>query len=484
METALKEAFLESAGKKINWNNLLETIVKHNHESALAIVDKNLIVLYVTDNYYKDPDLKDKPIIGRHLYDLYPNATDEWKAINRRALDGATIQHDDDIMVHSDGSIEHMRWGCFPWYDTNDKIGGMVLYCTFINDLAREKEARQRREDDLREADFIAGLGRWETAVGTHNLQWSDTTYQIFEIDKNCPSVFAAYSECIHPEDRNWVLKAHDDMISHDETPFKTEYRLRMKDGRVKWVMQTCRTQYDVMNNPVNIVGVVQDITEVKNHEETLRRLVEEKDTLLAELRHRIKNNLQVMMNLLSLEIAKNSDKAIKQALNESLARLQSMAMVYEQLHRSNSYRDIDPQWYLKELAEVLFKTYTNAESNLKLITRFDKTHISSDRLIHLGLILNELIMNSVKYAYPLRTEENKDKNDLLSREIRIRLENLGDHAVLSVEDDGRGLPGEFNSPQQAGTGLKLVDTLARQLGGVCKISSLGGTQIAIRFSL
>jgi two-component sensor histidine kinase/PAS domain-containing protein len=480
METALKEAFLESAGKRVNWSSLLETIAEHDHESALAILDRDLVVLYATEMYYRDPDLKGKPIIGRHLYDIYPNVTDEWIDINRRALKGEIIRHEDDIMVHRDGSIEHMRWGCFPWYDTDDKIGGLVVYTTFINDLAKEKEARQRREDDLREADFIAKLGRWETVVGEHKLLWSDTTYRIFEVDKDCADVFAAYCGRLHPEDRKWVLESNDDMISNNETPFKTEYRLLMDDGRVKWVMQTCRMQYDAMNNPVNIVGVVQDITDAKNHEETLRRLVEEKDTLLAELRHRIKNNLQVMMNLLSLEIAKNCDAAIKQALSESLARLQSMAMVYEQLHRSGSYQDIDPQWYLKELAEALFKTYTNSESNLKLVTNFDRTRISSDRLVPLGLILNELIMNSVKYAYPPQAGEG----GLLSREIRIRLENLGDHAVLSVEDDGRGLPGEFDSPQSAGTGLKLVDTLARQVGGVCKISSLGGTQIAIRFSL
>jgi two-component sensor histidine kinase/PAS domain-containing protein len=487
MEAMLREAFLASVGKRINWNTLLETIVRHNHESSLAILDKNLIMLYVTDNYYKDPDLKDKPIIGRHLYDIYPNVTDEWKDINRRALKGETIRHDEDVQIRNDGTIEHMRWGCFPWYDTGDQVGGLVLYTTYTNDLAREKEARQRREDDLREAYLIAGLGHWETAVGHHRLRWSDTVFEIFEIDKNCPDIFTAYCEAIHPEDREWVLEAHDtmirDMISNDQAPFKTEYRLLMKDGRTKWIMQTCRTQYDVMGNPVNIVGIVQDITEAKNHEQTLRHLVEEKDTLLVELRHRIKNNLQVMMNLLSLEIAKNGDPAIKQALNESLARLQSMAMVYDQLHRSNSYQDVDPQWYLKELAAVLFRTYTNSESNLKLVTGFDKTRISSDRLIPLGLILNELIMNSVKYAYPLQAAESGG-DGLLSREIRIRLENLGDHAILSVEDDGCGLPGEFNSPQMAGTGLKLVDTLARQLGGVCKISSLGGTQIAVRFPL
>jgi two-component sensor histidine kinase/PAS domain-containing protein len=484
----MRKTLLESIEKKIDWNRLLQMLARHNDDSAFAILDKNLIILYVTDKYYEDPDLKGQPLIGQHFYDIYPNITEAWKDISRRTLDGEIFRLDEDIMVRADGTIEHTCWGCFPWYDTDGKVGGMVIYTTYINDLAREREARQRREDDLREAYLIAGLGHWETRMaprlGTRNLEWSDTTYEIFEIDKNCPDLFAVYSETLHPDDRDRVLQTYTDVIENEKTPFKSEYRILMKDGRIKWIMQTCRTQYDAMGNPVNIVGVVQDITEVKNREETLRRLVEEKETLLLELRHRVKNNLQVMMNLLSLEIEKNSDPTIKQALKESLSRLQAMALVYDQLHRASSSHDVDQDWYLKELAEALFQTCTDSESNLKLVTHFDKTCIDSNKLIPLGLILNELIMNCVKYAYPRQTAKNKGGAGVLSREIRIRLENLGDHAVLSVEDDGCGLPGEFDSPELAGTGLRLVDTLTRQLGGVCKISSLGGTQTAIHFPL
>jgi two-component sensor histidine kinase len=237
-------------------------------------------------------------------------------------------------------------------------------------------------------------------------------------------------------------------------------------------------------------VGIVQDITDRKNHERTLRNLVLEKETLLVELRHRIKNNLQVITNLISLEITKNTNAEVKQALGESLARIQSMALIYEQLHLSHNYAEleagesssplVDLDWYLTTLTKALFQTYTSSDNRFTLEMHFEKIRLSEARAIPLGLILNELVMNCVKYAYP--ASQPGTSGGL--KEIRIRLENTGKSAVLRVEDDGCGLPENMDSPESAGTGLKLVYTLTKQIKGVCKISSLGGTQVAIRFPL
>lgn len=153
METVVKEAFFQSVGKNLCWLSILQTIVEQDKDSALAILDKNLVFLYVTDKYYKDPDLKDQPIIGQCLYDVYPNATREWKAINKRALNGENFRRDDDVLIRSDGTIQHMRWICFPWYDAGGQIGGLALYTTFIGDSAGEKDARARWEDCLREEE-------------------------------------------------------------------------------------------------------------------------------------------------------------------------------------------------------------------------------------------------------------------------------------------------------------------------------------------
>jgi two-component sensor histidine kinase len=191
-------------------------------------------------------------------------------------------------------------------------------------------------------------------------------------------------------------------------------------------------------------VGIVQDTTKQKSHEETLQRLVAEKDTLLLELRHRIKNNLQVISSLLSLEMMKRQDPAVKEALSESLTRIQSMALIYERLHRPDNFIDVDLDWYLQELTRSLFLTYTSQSTPLRLETRFEKTRINSKRAVPIGLIVNELMTNSVKYAYPASSPG----------EIRISLENYGSTAVLRVEDDGPGIPQNHDAAATGGMGL------------------------------
>jgi PAS domain S-box-containing protein len=467
---------LETSRKTaLNWNTLIEDIVRHDH-SALGILDKDLVYLYVSDAYFDDKDLKGQEIIGRHHYNIFPNVTDAWKEIIQRALKGEVISSDEDIMVRSDGSIDHIRWQCRPWYEHGGKIGGIMIYTDYINDLVEQREKLRQKENDLQEAYWIADLGRWEILIGTHRPVWSNSIYEIFEIDKKLTgdALFSAYKEVLHPDDREWVLKTHENQAITSTNSFRVDHRLLMKDGRVKWITETCRTECNSNDTPVKLVGIVQDITNRKNHEETLERLLVEKDTLLQELRHRIKNNLQVISSLLTLEIAKHSEAVVKQALNESQARIQSMALIYERLHRSNNFIDVDLDWYLRELTRSLFETYTSPDTFLRLQTHFEKTRINSKRAIPLGLILNELVVNSVKYAYPGATQG----------EIRIILKNSGTIASLCVEDDGCGLPQNFDTSDSSGTGLKLVHALTKQIDGRCDISSQGGTSVAIRFSL
>jgi PAS domain-containing protein len=137
METLIRKTLFQSVENQIQWTGLLQSIIACTDESALAILDKNLIVLYVTEGYYRIPELKGRQIIGEHFYELYPNVTEKWKDINRRVLNGARFQHDDDIFIHADGTIERQRWVCFPWYDTDDEIGGLALYSVSLG-LARE----------------------------------------------------------------------------------------------------------------------------------------------------------------------------------------------------------------------------------------------------------------------------------------------------------------------------------------------------------
>jgi two-component sensor histidine kinase/PAS domain-containing protein len=463
----------KSQEKLLYWNNLMEAIVRHDH-SALAILDKNLTFLYVSDAYRDDPDLAGKTIVGQNLYEVYPQATSEWKLLVQRALQGEVINSGEDLLVRKNGNIEYIRWQCRPWYANPGKIGGIMMYTDYVSDVIQQREELRRKEADIKEAYHIAEMGRWEIAVGTHTQIWSDTIYDIFEIEKGRPeTMFADYTAALHPEDRDWVLESHSAQAIATKEPLRIEHRLLMKDGRVKWIIETCRTEYNSKGDPVKLVGIVQENTKQKNHEEILQRLVAEKDTLLLELRHRIKNNLQVISSLLSLEMMKHPEPIVQEALGESITRIKSMSLIYEKLHRADNFIDIDLAWYLEELTRTLFTTYTRQNTVLRLVTRFEKTHINSKKAVPIGLIVNELITNCVKYAYP----------DSCAGEIRITLENYGANAALRIEDDGPGLPKDIEAADSGGTGLKLVYALAKQISGVCSITTRPGTMVAITFS-
>jgi two-component sensor histidine kinase len=172
------------------------------------------------------------------------------------------------------------------------------------------------------------------------------------------------------------------------------------------------------------------------------------------------------------MEMMRHQETAVKEAFGDSLARIRSMSLIYEYLKPDNFF-DVDLDWYLRELTRALFTTYTSPGSSLRLETRFEKTRINSKAAVPIGLILNELVTNSVKYAYPAPS----------AGEIRIVLENMGGRAVLRVEDDGPGLPHNFESGDSGGMGLKLVQALTKQIDGICDISSHRGTAVAIKFA-
>ena len=150
-----------------------------------------------------------------------------------------------------------------------------------IAERKRMEEVLREREEQLREAQDIARLGRWELDLITNRLHWSDSIFQLFEIDREkFGASYEAFLETIHPDDRDLVNSAYTESLEN-RTPYEIAHRLLMKDGRVKWVNEICRTDYDAQRRPVRSVGTVQDITERKQAEEALRESEEKYRTVL-----------------------------------------------------------------------------------------------------------------------------------------------------------------------------------------------------------
>lgn len=202
-----------------------------------------------------------------------------------------------------------------------------------------------------------------------------------------------------------------------------------------------------------------------------LERSLHEKEVLLKEIHHRVKNNLQTVSSLLNLQARLIQDPASRAAFQESRMRVQSMALIHEKLYQSGSLAEINLHLYVESLASILFQSYQAQSGPVRLVTRVDDIPVGIDTAIPMGLILNELISNALKHAFP----------DGRSGEIIITLQReSGAGILLCCQDDGCGLPENMDVRTSKSLGLQLVNSLVSQLSGTLAMHNASGTQFVI----
>ncbi len=221
------------------------------------------------------------------------------------------------------------------------------------------------------------------------------------------------------------------------------------------------------------IIAYVRDISEQKKNEQTIKASLREKETLLAEIHHRVKNNLAIISGLLEMQTF-NADEAIVNELRESQSRIQSIAMVHEKLYQSDSFTNIPFGNYIDELFRYIANTYNVNENSVKIKKDLDAVSLDVSQAIPCGLILNELITNAYKHAF------TETENAV----IAISLKKEGNRIILRVKDNGKGLPADFEIDQPASLGTTLIRTLVQQLNGELEVSSENGACFIISFEV
>ncbi|MFA6505065.1 MAG: histidine kinase dimerization/phosphoacceptor domain -containing protein [Treponemataceae bacterium] len=252
----------------------------------------------------------------------------------------------------------------------------------------------------------------------------------------------------------------------------RTEWKVRRKDGSTVWV--------EIFVNDVRLGGEnrilvsCRDISERKTVETANAKSLNEKATLLKEIHHRVKNNFQIINSLFDLQAAATEDRTLQSILREPRARIQAMAMVHEQLYQSDDLTSIDFGQYVDELARELFIAYQVDPARVSLEINAESIEIGIDKAIPCGLILNELVTNAIKYAFPASSGRGG--------KIHISLRKEENEIVLLVHDDGVGISEEVLANRSDSLGLTLVDILAQQLYGKVHIDGSNGTKAEVRF--
>ncbi len=247
------------------------------------------------------------------------------------------------------------------------------------------------------------------------------------------------------------------------------EFMLKYQEELEKLVKKRTR-DFEKSNKQLN-----NEIIERLKSEEQIKLQLREKEILLKEIHHRVKNNMQVIISLLNLHAATIDDKHILDLYKESQNRIKSMALIHEKLYQSKDFTHIDFSDYLSSLAGYLTQIYQFDKSSIDVITKTYKIPFEFDTAITLGLIVNELVSNAMKYAF----SEGKKGN------ILIELKKSASKTIqLVVSDNGSGMPKNVNYKKTKSLGLQLVCTLVEQIEGTMRMNSKNGTRFTINFPL
>ena len=270
------------------------------------------------------------------------------------------------------------------------------------------------------------------------------------------------------------------DIIVHPEQHTYVPSENITKDGQTVWVAWTNKAIRDERGEVQEILTIGNDITALKHTEEALRRSQErlkaslaEKEILLMEIHHRVKNNMQIISSLVSLQTDVLEDDATRSILQDIRHRVKSMAMVHEKLYRAADLSNLEFADYSKSLLNYLWQFHASETSGVKLTTDLEPVSLTVNAAVPCGLILNELVSNALKHAF-------KGRDD---GELNVSLRSNGPSGLrLRVKDNGIGLPPELDWRQAGSLGLRLIQLLANQLHAAVEVTTGDGTEFMVAF--
>lgn len=281
------------------------------------------------------------------------------------------------------------------------------------------------------------------------------------------------FIDIVHPGDKDLIterLKARENGTKVIPT---ITFRALTKNRQIKYVeVNSVR----LPGEELKILGMVRDITARKFAEEKLKKSLAEKEVLLKEVNHRVKNNLQRILSLLRLQSKNIKDEKVVKILQDSQHRVLSMALIHDQIYQAENLSEINLSEYIRSLAKKLYKTYNAYLLEIVLELKLDSISLDVDKALTCGLIINELVSNAFKHAFPQDFSAKK--------KLEIGLKNMGNSDIqITIFDNGVGLQKGINLKKIKTLGLDLVVTLVeKQLQGKVIVERDGGTKFMINF--
>ncbi|MGY6562006.1 MAG: histidine kinase dimerization/phosphoacceptor domain -containing protein [Luteibaculaceae bacterium] len=239
---------------------------------------------------------------------------------------------------------------------------------------------------------------------------------------------------------------------------------------------------FEAIVNPVNsdfqnneIVVMLIDVSRQKNVEEKIKVSLKEKEVLLQEVHHRVKNNMQIISSMLNLQINFVEDPELTRVLRESQGRIQSMAQIHENLYKNNNFETVNFAQYIKELSQSVYSMQALGSNSIQFDYNLEPIEIDLERAVPCGLIVNEILTNAIKHAFTKNTPTNP--------KITLTLSQAKEKVLLIIHDNGKGIPEAFRKENSETLGMQLIYTLVEQIDANLRIETNRGTVFYIDFN-
>ncbi len=377
-----------------------------------------------------------------------------------------------------------------------------------ITDRKRAEEALRESETYLKKAEQMGQIGHWLWDVSGDTLTWSEELYHIFDVDNHFDLTYQNIEAMIHPEDRAYNQQKVNELLT-SASGVTYEFRITRPNGSIRWIHLITEVVRDESRQVARIFGIMQDITDRKQAEAQLKAALKEKEVLLQEVYHRVKNNLMVVQSLIDMQAEESTHSEAIELFRDLRNRVMSMSMVHEDLYQSESLSQIEFGAYLERLVINIRSGFAKSPAAIKVFA--PDIFLDVQKAVPCGLIVAELVTNAFKYAFvPTQGQEfpswegqgvgqNRSKqhepdeptpnpsqegNSRLRRpEIRVEMLYEEPTYTLIVSDNGVGLPPDFDMRKMRSLGMTLVRSWAtHQLKGKIDVDSQQGTQFMITF--
>ncbi|HKK45623.1 MAG TPA: histidine kinase dimerization/phosphoacceptor domain -containing protein [Balneolaceae bacterium] len=376
----------------------------------------------------------------------------------------------DTRFIHKSGKIV---WANIKAAIVNDKFGDPNSIAIYATDITRYKNSEPQLELQI---EWIQQFLNWHHLVENSPLPVlisidgvikfvNKSLLQLFGFENEKKLINKSLSDLFNNHQQRNIKNG----ISKESPTISEQHFVRASGAEVIVEARSLPVEFE---GHQALQTVLYDITKSRQQLKQTTHDLKEKETLLQEIHHRVKNNLAVISGLLELQVMNTEETQVKELLRESQLRIQSMALIHEKLYQSTNLSDIAFDNYARDLVDSIVSSYQNDGKKIMIHYDLDEIELDVTKAIPAALVLNELVSNCYKHAFT-----GKKDGD-----VKISIKKVTNEIMMSVSDNGLGIPDNFSMQNQDTLGMKLINKLSTQLNGEITFESINGTTFTLNF--